>query len=357
MKTLKYLLLVAILLPLGIRAQVKVEVSIDSMNIRIGEQAHITLSVKVKEGQNVNMPMFDSRDNITQGVEVLESNDLDTIKLGNKEMKVRKEYTITSFDENQYDLPAFNVLVDGNEYKSNNLKLNVATVPVDTTNVNKFYPPKDVQDNPFRWSEWSPLFWFSLILIVLAVLMCYLIVRLRDNKPIIAKIRFVKKLLPHQTALKEINRIKKEKLGISSDQKEYYTALTDTFRKYLQDRFGFNAMEMTSAEIIQRLREEADQEKIEELKQLLETADLVKFAKYSTGEDEKDKGLESVVAFINETKMENMPIVQKIEPTISEEDKRSRKSRRIILSVIAVLTIVILVVFAFVCWNIYLLVF
>lgn len=357
MKTLKYFLFLALLLPLGSRAQVNVEVAIDSMNIRIGEQAHVTLSVKVKDGQDVNMPMFASRANITQGVEVLESKDLDTIHLENNEVKVRKEYTITSFDENQYELPAFHVMVDGNDYQSNNLKLNVSTVPVDTTNVNKFFPPKDVQDNPFRWAEWAPLFWLSLLLILLAVVMFYLIVRLRDNKPIIAKIRFVRKMLPHQTALKEINRIKKEKLVESSDQKEYYTALTDTFRKYLQDRFGFNAMEMTSSEIIQRLREEADQEKIEELKQLLETADLVKFAKYSTKEDEKDKGLESVIAFINETKMENMPIVQKIEPTISEEDKRSRTSRRILLSIIAALTVVILVVFAFVCWKIYLLVF
>ena len=357
MKTLKYLLLLLVMLSTATYAQVNVEVSIDSMNIRIGEQAHVTLSVKVKNGQKVDMPMFESRANITPGVEIVESNDLDTIHLNNNEVKVRKNYTITSFDEDQYNLPAFNVLVDGSEYKSKNLTLNVSTVPVDTTNVNKFYPPKDVQDNPFRWAEWKPLFWLSLILVILALLMCYLVIRLRDNKPIIAKIRFVKKMLPHQTALKEINRIKKEKLGASEDQKGYYTALTDTFRKYLQDRFGINAMEMTSAEIIQCLKEEGDQEKIEELRQLLETADLVKFAKYSTREDEKDKGLESVVAFINETKVENMPIVQKIEPKISEEDKRSRKSRRILLSIIAALSVVILIVFAFTCWKIYLLVF
>ena len=244
MKTLKYLLLLTLMLPLSIRAQVKVEVAIDSMNIRIGEQAHVTLSVKVKEGQDVNMPIFADKAIITQGVEVLGAKNLDTLRLGNNEMKVRKEYTVTSFDENQYELPAFNVLVDGNEYKSNSLKLNVSTVPVDTTNVNKFYPPKDVQDNPFQWSEWSPLFWFSLILILLAVVMFYLIVRLRDNKPIIAKIRFVRKMLPHQTALKEINRIKKEKLNASSDQKEYYTALTDMLDKESVD-YAFNIVDYT----------------------------------------------------------------------------------------------------------------
>ena len=71
MKTLKYLLLLTLMLPLSIRAQVKVEVAIDSMNIRIGEQAHVTLSVKVKEGQDVNMPIFADKAIITQGVEVL----------------------------------------------------------------------------------------------------------------------------------------------------------------------------------------------------------------------------------------------------------------------------------------------
>ena len=34
-------------------------------------------------------------------------------------------------------------------------------------------------------------------------------------------------------------------------QKEYYTRLTTTLREYIEQRFGFRAMEMTSGEIIE----------------------------------------------------------------------------------------------------------
>lgn len=45
---------------------------------------------------------------------------------------------------------------------------------------------------------------------------------------------------------------------MSEDQKAYYTLLTDVLRKYIKERFGFNAMEMTSSEIITRLQNEND---------------------------------------------------------------------------------------------------
>lgn len=359
MNRIKYFLLWLVACPLCCLAQVSVDVQIDSTVIVIGQQAHVKLSVTMKEGQKADMPTFSQGEYLTPGVEIVETQDEDDVKLDNNSIRKSRVYTITSFEnaDSLYYLPPLGVIVDGKEYKSKNLALKVVEFPVDSLHPDQFFPPKDVQDNPFLWAEWSPLFWMSLLLLVLTIVMFYLVARLRDNKPIIAKIRFVRKMLPHQAAMKEIKRIQSSKLSSSADQKEYYTALTDTLRKYLQERFGFNAMEMTSSEIIDWLRKENDQQKIEELRQLLETADLVKFAKFSTPENEKDRGMESVVQFINETKMENMPVVEKIEPQVTEEQKRSIKSRRILLAVIAALSIIIFAVFAFVCWQMYLLVF
>lgn len=50
------------------------------------------------------------------------------------------------------------------------------------------------------------------------------------------------KLPPHQAAMKEIERIKNEKVWQKGLPKEYYTELTDTLRTYIKDRFGFNAL-------------------------------------------------------------------------------------------------------------------
>ncbi|MCD8202500.1 MAG: BatD family protein [Prevotella sp.] len=311
-------------------AQVFVESKIDSIQILIGEQTDLTLSVTAKKGAKVKMPSYKPQQQITQGVEVVETLSADTTKQDNGLVKISKKYTLTSFDENLYYLPPMTVQVDGKKYQTKSLALKVLTVPVDTLHPEKFYPPKDVQDNPFLWSEWKPAFWLSLIFVLLNVLIYYLWTRLKDNKPVIARVRIIKKVLPHQKALKEIERIKEEKMSVSDDQKTYYTLLTDVVRKYIYERFGFNAMEMTSSEIIARLREDGDQKMIDELKELFVTADLVKFAKYSTLINENDANLVSAIEFINTTKQENQPTVERVEPKLTEDDKRNMRSRTVL---------------------------
>ncbi len=109
----------------------------------------------------------------------------------------------------------------------------------------------------------------------------------------------------------------------------------------MEERFGFNAMEMTSSEIIERLRQEEDQQKLQELKMLFETADLVKFAKYTVSMNENDRNLVSAVDFINTTKQDNVPTEERIEPTISEQQRqtiRMRLSLKWAMAVLVVLT-------------------
>ena len=317
------------LLTLGVKSQVTVESKIDSIEIFIGEQAHMTVDVTMKKGQKLVFPVFKPSEMITPGVEVLEQSDADTSKLDNDMIKVSKQYTLTSFDEKLYYLPPVKVKVNGKEYASKNLALKVLTVPVDTLHPNQFFPPKDVQTNPFLWSEWSLSFWLSVLMLLLIVLAFYLRQRLYDNKPIIAKVRIVKKVLPHQRAMQEIEQIKADKMVMSEDQKAYYTKLTDTLRKYIEERFGFNAMEMTSTEIIMKLQETGDRKMIDELRELFMTADLVKFAKYSTLINENDMNLVNAIEFINQTKLET-PVVEEEKPQISEADQRTLKARRIL---------------------------
>lgn len=135
-----------------------VESKIDSIEILIGEQTNVTLSVTAKKGANVKMPEYEPSQYITPGVEVLQNTDADTSKLDNGLVKITKRYTLTSFDENLYYLPPMKVKVDGKEYKSKSLALKVLTVPVDTLHPENFYPPKGVQNNPFEWSEWESTF-------------------------------------------------------------------------------------------------------------------------------------------------------------------------------------------------------
>ena len=352
MKLRSYLfILVAWLTTLQASAQVTVESKIDSVQIFIGQQVHLNVSVTAKKGQKIVFPEFKYSQNITPGVEVLESSVADTATLADDRVKVSRSYTLTSFDKNLYAIPALKVKVDGKTYTGNPVALKVMMVDVDTLHPNQFFPPKDVQNNPFLWSEWSGLFRLSVLMLLLCAVVCYLFVRLRENKPIIAHIRIVKRLLPHQKALDAISKIKAEKMTTSEDQKAYYTKLTDTIRQYINERFGFNAMEMTSAEIIAHFRSTGDRKMIDELDELFQTADLVKFAKYSTLINENDLNLVNAIDFIDQTKLENQPTEERIVPKLSESDMKSRKNRVTIKSLIGVIIAVAIILLAYIIYN------
>lgn len=326
MKNRIVIFLASCLLPLTTWAQVTA--TIDPIEMLIGEQAQITLTVPAdKEGAQIEFPRLQPRQQLVDGVEVISVQHPDANRM---------TITVTSFDGKLYYLPPFKVKVDGKLMESKNLALKVSEVEVDTTQVNKFFGPKDVQDNPFLWSEWAPAFWMSIVMLLLAAAACWMYVRLRQGKPVIASIKIVKRMLPHQKAMKEIEQIKADKMVSSADQKEYYTKLTDTLRRYIEERYGFSAMEMTSSEIIGRLTAIGDQQSMDELRQLFMTADLVKFAKYSTQINENDMNLVNAIAFINQTKLENQQTEEVVKPQLSEEDQRSQKQRSMLKTAIAV---------------------
>ena len=325
---------------LPMTAQVSVEAEIDSIQIFIGEQAHVTLRASMPEGATAEFPVFKASEMLTPGVEVISSKEVGVKDKDNGIVERAVIYTLTSFDDTLYYLPPFAVKVDGKPYKSKSLALKVLPVEVDTMHVEKFFGPKDVQDNPFLWSEWRPLVLLFVLMLLLLALGGYLYYRLRSGKPIITAIRVVKRLLPHQKAMKEIEQIKADKMVSSENQKEYYTKLTETLRKYIEERYGFNAMEMTSSEIIQRLTAESDQKMLDELRQLFTTADLVKFAKYSVLINENDANLVNAIDFINQTKLENLPQEETVKPQLSAEDERNLKTRKVLKGVITAIGII-----------------
>jgi hypothetical protein len=356
-RTFLFILLSAAVL--AVKAQVTVEAAIDSIEMLIGEQVHVTVTATTKEGAKVEFPVYKPTQPLIPGVEVLKSTEMGTKGRDNGFVDRQVVYTLTSFDDTLYYLPPFVVKVDGKPYESKSLALKVIGIEVDTAHVEKFFGPKDVQENPFQWSDWSLLFWLSVLTLVLMALGYYLYLRLRDNKPIITRIRIVKRLLPHQKAMKEIEQIKADKMQNSENPKEYYTKLTDTLRKYIEDRYGFNAMEMTSSEIIERLEralagdaKAADTMKAE-LRQLFTTADLVKFAKYSTMINENDANLVSAIDFINQTKLENVPTEETVKPELTEADQRTVKTRRVLKAVITGIILACVGLLGYVCYGLY----
>ena len=314
----------------------------------------MTVDVTARHGAKVVFPKFKRTQYIVPGVEVLGDTKADTSDIDGM-MRVSKTFTLTSFDERLYAIPGMKVKVDGKSYSSNQLALKVLTCDVDTLHPEQFFPPKDVQDNPFLWAEWSTPFWLSIVVMLLTLAFGYLVLRLKQNKPIITRIRVVKRIPAHQKALDEMSRLKTEHYNTADEQKEYYTQLTDTLRKYIRERFGFNAMEMTSTEIMEHLQSTGDDTMINELRELFNTADLVKFAKYSSLLGEKDMNLVKAINFIDQTKRDEQPTEEKIVPKLSDDEAKTRQNRITIKTLLWTMGVAIVVMLTYIIYNVYML--
>ncbi|MFA6832071.1 MAG: hypothetical protein WCR36_07360 [Bacteroidaceae bacterium] len=326
----------------GVQAQnpfdIKIDAKIDSLRILIGQQAHITLQVSVPSGTNVILPQIN--DTIISGIEVLNVSKLDSLWLNNKQsLTLKQVYTVTSFDSALYYIPPFEVQHDTTIYKSNSLALQVLTIPVDTIHKDKFFGPKENMSLAYGWVDWKPVVYLIIAFIVLVILLILIYRSYRDNKPIIRMVKVEPKLPPHEQAINDLKKIIIPNESEAKVAKEYYTQVTGAVRVYLCERYSFNAMEMTSSEIIEELVSRCNKEQLDELRDLFGMADLVKFAKWLPEKRELSHHLDTACEFVDETKVEKSED-EKPEPTeVMVTEGRSKRTTYMLIAGMTVLAI------------------
>ena len=111
-----------------------------------------------------------------------------------------------------------------------------------------------------------------------------------------------------------------EKIWQQGKTKQYYSEVSDTLREYIEDRFEIRAMEQTTDETLDEFRYRRDlinEKCFSNLSQILQLADLVKFAKYKPLPDDDNLALVNAYFFVNDTKKE----VQKKPEETQEKDE------------------------------------
>ena len=251
--------------------QALVDVRVDSAAILIGEQTVLHLTVTTDKDKAVQLVI--PRDTLMAGVEVLE----------------------------------------------------IPKVPVNADKPEEFYDIKSVWKPPFVLADYYPWIFGVLLTLFLICVVAYVIKRMRNRQSILPFKKPEPKLPPHEQAIKELDEIKQQKLWQQGRSKEYYTLITDTLRRYIVDRFGINAMEMTSGEILDIIRKQEEATSVyESLKQIMQLADFVKFAKMNPLPDENDLSLMNAYLFINQTKVEEIPVPgegEKVEGEVKPVEK------------------------------------
>jgi hypothetical protein len=159
-----------------------------------------------------------------------------------------------------------------------------------------------------------------LLAYILILLVIWLILRRKYGlKP--GEIEEVQKYLPpHVRAIMDLDKLKADKPWITGQNKEYYTRLTDILRTYIEQRFQINAMEMTTAEILPLFKKDRNTQSVyQNLRQILQLSDLVKFAKLLPLENDDELSMMNAYLFVNQTKIEEVQFVEEQKEALIEQ--------------------------------------
>ena len=307
---------------------VVVSAKMDSTAIWMGEQTMIHLEMAQDKGKVVQMPFL--TDSLVTGIEVLRVTMPDTTDLGNNRIQIISDVLITSFDSGFYYIPPFRYILNKDTFITETLSLKVVPMEVDTTKAG--FDIKGVQKPPFvLWDYISntTLVIIGIVLFLIALGLLYWFWWRRREHP--EEIISPESLLPpHIKAMNALEEVKESKLWQNGQEKEYYTRVTDILREYIDERFHVNAMEMTSSEIISILRRNEDAKLVNhKLKEILEMADFVKFAKMRPLPEDNEAVMRNAITFVEETKpVEEIPVEEKsnTDTEVQKEDIPGEKT-------------------------------
>ncbi len=148
--------------------------------------------------------------------------------------------------------------------------------------------------------DWMVDYWWIIIAILLAIVAFLWGMRRYKKEGTVLKKK--PEPTPYETAIKDLRELKAKNLWEQGMEKEYFTRLTDILRIYLARRFGINAMEMTSREIMDHLYSSDVKDKRDYVRQILSVADFVKFAKVRPLPADNIAAYDNAVRFVEETK-------------------------------------------------------
>ncbi len=257
--------------------QPKVNAEVDTLSIKIGEQIQYKITVEADSTDVVHFPEGQT----FSPLETVEAIMADTLR-NNDRVTLERIYALTQFDSGAYTIPPQLVTINEQQIFTDSFRVKVADVAVDTTKQKMFDIKPLIQVERSTANIWKTLLWILLGLAVVAALLYWFVFR---KKPL-SEAEKEALLPPYNRALLELKKLENSRYLIQDEYKQYYSELTQIVRMYLEEDVHLSAMESTTSELITKLEmlRDAGELKLEDdtihqFQKILQTADLVKFAK------------------------------------------------------------------------------
>lgn len=258
--------------------------TLDTNFILIGEQIELNISNNINETNK--WPTYE--DFLVDGLEIIKADKIDT-----NDNTISQKFIITAWDSGAYYIPT---ITFSKKSKTEGILLTVATI-----NVEEGAELKDIKapiNAPIGWSDIWP--WITGILII--CLIVYILKKYfsTKNKTIISKPKII--IPADVTALNQLIELEKAKMWEQGNIKEYHSQLSEIIRRYMENRFKFIALELTTDEILREIKSILSNEVSNNLKTILQRADLAKFAKSKPIDTENTESMRLAKQFVQSTK-------------------------------------------------------
>ncbi len=260
-------------------APISIISSVDRSTITIGDLITYTIIIDHEKSVNVippslgeNLGEFEIRD-YTVHVPVKE----------NDRILERVDYIISTFETGEFEIPPVEIRytippdTEENIIKTESINITVESVkPSEEGDIRDIKPPWDIE------YDWRPLLIYGFVglLVVLVIMGAFIYLRKKHKGETLILRKRQPERPPHEIAYEELRRLEESDLLKKGKIKIFYSEIADIIRRYTQNRFQIEAMELTTSQLLNELENFQEESLIHLYRNLLELCDLVKFAKF-----------------------------------------------------------------------------
>lgn len=297
----------------------KFTATIDKEEIKVGEQCTITLELENPIGNNtIQFPEL--QDTIIKFVEIVNIGNIDTT-FDEEDVSIQyfeQKITITSWDSGFYAIRPFQLILNGDTLESQPLLLEVKSVNI--TPEEDIKDIKGILEVPFSFVDWvlanrTPI--LSIIGILILLVLAYFLYKKYKEREVLEEVK-VPKEKADVVAFRKLEELLAKELWQKDQIKAYYSELSYIFREYIENRFDFMALELSTEEILDDLNKlELGDKESKSLIKILRLSDMAKFAKQKPLASENEEAFKLVNEFVENTKL---VIAEEKEDELKEEE-------------------------------------
>ncbi len=283
--------------------RISVSSSVDQSRITIGDLIRYTVTVTHDEDVEVEMPGLGAN----LGQFEVRDYDVQDPRMDDGKVISEAEYIISTFFTGEFEIPPLTIAYRTAEdspiqtLTTETIQIVVESVkPSEAGDIRDIKPPVEI---PRDW--WLLGRWFVLggMIIILGVFLTILYRRKKEGKGLLPK-REEPPRPPHEVAYEHLDRLRQSDLLEKGAVKEYYIAISEIIRRYIEGRYFVIAMEMTTFEVMEGLSQaDLPEAEYQLFGTFLSQCDLVKFAKYIPSEKENVAIMDLAFEIVDKTKV------------------------------------------------------